>query len=65
MINVGGEDVVALGSDFDGIHAPAGLEDCTKVQKFLTYLSERGISSRICEKIAYKNALKVFTEFLP
>lgn len=65
MINVGGEDVVALGSDFDGIPAPAGLEDCTKVQKLLTYLSERGISSRICEKIAHKNALRVFTEFLP
>lgn len=60
IIKVGGEDVIALGSDFDGIPAPNGLEDCTKVQGLLTYLSEHGISARVCEKIAYKNALRVF-----
>lgn len=63
ILNVGGEDVIALGSDFDGISAPVGLEDCTKVQRIFGYLSERGISVKILEKLAYKNALRVMSQF--
>lgn len=59
IIKVGGEDVIALGSDFDGIPAPAGLEDCTKIQSLFEFLIKNGISSAVLEKIAYKNAARV------
>lgn len=61
--NIGGEGVLALGSDFDGIPAPIGLENCTKMQILFGYLLKRGLSSEILEKIAYKNALRVISEF--
>ncbi|MCH5147995.1 MAG: membrane dipeptidase [Clostridiales bacterium] len=61
IINIGGEDSVALGSDFDGIPAPEGLEDCTKIQKLLTFLEGRiGISA--LEKLAHLNFERVFKE---
>ena len=59
IIKVGGEDVIALGSDFDGIPAPAGLEDCTKIQPLFEFLLKNGISSAVLEKISYKNAARV------
>jgi len=62
LINVGGEDVIALGSDFDGIPAPPDLEDCTRVPALFGYLHAHGLSERILEKLAYKNFLRVFTE---
>ena len=61
LINTGGADCVALGSDFDGIPAPAGLEDCSKMPKLLDFLESRiGISA--LEKLAYLNFERVFEE---
>lgn len=62
IIDVGGEEVIALGSDFDGIPAPEGLEDCTKMPKLLAYLSDLGIKDDILEKLCYKNFARVFKE---
>ncbi len=62
IINVGGEDVVAIGSDFDGIPETQNLEDCTRMPSLLEYLSNAKISSRVIEKFAYKNFLRVFAE---
>lgn len=61
IIKVGGEDVIALGSDFDGIPATNGLEDCTKMQNLFEYLQKRGITDRVLEKLAYKNAARVLS----
>ena len=61
IISVGGEDCVALGSDFDGIPAPPGLEDCTKVPALLERL-EKSLGYRVCEKLCRKNFLRVFNE---
>ena len=62
IIKVGGEDVVALGGDFDGIPPCAGLEDCAKLPNLFNYLSDRGISGGIAEKLLYKNFLRVFKD---
>lgn len=62
IINVGGEGVVALGSDFDGIPAPPGLETCEKVPALFEYLQARGISAATLEKLCYKNFARVFEE---
>lgn len=62
LINVGGEDAPALGSDFDGIPPYAELADCTFVQGLLQYFALRGISQRQLEKLARTNFYRVFKE---
>ena len=61
LIKVGGEDVAALGSDFDGIPAPPDLEDCTKLPALLERL-EKSLGARVCEKLRYENFVRVFKE---
>ncbi|MDE6441305.1 MAG: dipeptidase [Clostridia bacterium] len=61
LIKVGGEDIIALGSDFDGIPAPPDLEDCTKVPVLLERLNKT-LGCRVCEKLRYKNFERVFNE---
>ena len=62
LINIGGEDVTALGSDFDGIPPYDELADCTYVPKLLEYFSAHGISDGQIEKLARKNFYRVFKE---
>ena len=62
LINVGGEDVVALGSDFDGIPEVKDLENCKKLPKLFSYLYNNGIKEELLEKFARKNFERVFKE---
>lgn len=62
MVDVGGEDFPALGSDFDGIPPYKELADCTFVPRLLEYFSSRGVNARILEKFAYRNFERVFCE---
>lgn len=61
IVNVGGEDCIALGSDFDGIPTVDGLEDCTKVPILFEYLCAR-LSYKVVEKLAFSNFLRVLRE---
>lgn len=62
LIDIGGEDVPALGSDFDGIPPYDEIYDCSFVQGLLQYFADRGISERLLEKLARKNFYRVFKE---
>ena len=62
VINIGGEDVIAIGSDFDGIPVNPDIPDCTRVPALLNYLSENGLPYNTVEKFAYQNFLRVFKE---
>lgn len=62
LINVGGENSVAFGSDFDGIPEVEGLGDATKMPALLNYLNMNGINGGTLENLAYKNFIRVFTE---
>ncbi|MDE7329492.1 MAG: dipeptidase [Clostridia bacterium] len=59
IINVGGEDVIAFGSDFDGIPENPDIPDCTRMPSLLEYL-EGELSPRVVEKLACKNFERVF-----
>lgn len=61
IINIGGEDCIALGSDFDGIPAPKDLEDCSKVEILLNFLEGR-LGSTVLEKLAHSNFERIFKE---
>ncbi|MBN2136132.1 MAG: dipeptidase [Acidobacteria bacterium] len=65
FIEVGGEDCVGLGSDFDGTHfLPQGLEDVTKMPLLTDEMLKRGWSKDIIQKILGKNMLRVLKDNL-
>lgn len=60
VIDVAGEDVPALGSDFDGfVVPPEGLEDIAAMPNLTVAMSRRGIPTRVIEKILGHNVLRV------
>lgn len=61
IVQLGGEDVLAIGSDFDGIPQNAYLRTPADMPDLFARL-EREFGVRIAEKIASKNALRVFRE---
>ena len=57
FLSLGGEDNIGLGSDFDGVDAlPLGMAGCQDMEGFIKMLP---YSTKIREKIAYKNFLRV------
>jgi membrane dipeptidase len=57
---VAGDDVPALGSDFDGfVIPPIGLEDIAAIPNLTVALSRRGVAPRVLEKILGGNVLRV------
>ncbi|MCD8040476.1 MAG: membrane dipeptidase [Clostridia bacterium] len=62
IINVGGEDVAAFGSDYDGMPAPAGLETCSSMPYLLNFL-EGKLGGRVTEKVASGNFITLFSHY--
>ena len=62
--NIGGEDVIALGSDFDGISGNLEIDSSDKMCLLFDALKDNGWSERLIEKLAYKNALRVINDIL-
>lgn len=66
IIDVAGEDVPALGSDFDGfVVPPDGLEDISCMPNLTALLARRGLSREVLKKILGENALRVLREVPP
>lgn len=64
IVNVGGIDVLALGSDFDGIEGNAWLQDASCYPSFYDALKKSGFTESDLDKIFYKNVLRVYQEVL-
>ena len=60
----GGIDVVALGSDFDGIENKVEISDVSEMGKLAIELEKEGFTTTEIEKIYYKNALRVIKDVL-
>jgi membrane dipeptidase len=66
IVDVAGEDVPALGSDFDGfVVPPIGLEDVSCMPNLTAELSRRGVPDRVLAKILGGNVLRVLAEAPP
>jgi membrane dipeptidase len=66
IVNVAGEDVAALGSDFDGfVIPPEGLEDIASLPNLTVALSRRGVSDRVLRKILGDNPMRVLGDIEP
>ena len=64
MKNIGGIDIVALGSDFDGIDCEVEIANVSEMGKLAIELEKEGFTTDEIEKIYYKNALRVIKEVL-
>lgn len=60
MLELGGENVIACGSDFDGADIDAGLSTPLKFAASAEYLLKKGISEQVVNKIYFENALNFF-----
>ena len=64
LINKGGEDVVALGTDFDGIKPDTEIKDASEMYRLYDVFKEAGLSVEQCEKLFWKNADRLLKEIL-
>lgn len=64
MRDVGGIDVVALGTDFDGVQGELEISSAEKMPLLFEALRSNGWSETQVEKFAYRNALRVIEDVL-
>ncbi len=57
--NVGGSEVLAIGTDFDGITGSLEIDHYSKMDRFWDALSKQGFSSKDLEGMWSENALRV------
>ena len=62
--NIAGVEVLALGSDYDGIMNTVEMEDASQMFKLSDGLLKSGFSYDEVEKIFYKNGLRIIEEVL-
>jgi len=63
MVNVGGVDMVALGSDFDGIGDNLNFRDFAGLPQLVDAI-EKEFGAEACDKICHGNALRLFKEVI-
>lgn len=64
IVNVGGEDCLGLGSDFDGISTHDELPDASYVPLLADALHKGGFNQTQVDKILSKNVLRLYKEVL-
>ena len=62
--NVGGIDVIALGTDFDGIQSTLEIKDASQIQLLAEALLNNDFTYEEVEKIFYKNTMNLYKELL-
>ncbi len=63
VYKIGGADILALGTDFDGIECQLEVCNCSQMDKLITRLL-KSFPSSIVDKITYKNAERLIKENL-
>lgn len=65
IIDVAGEDVMAIGTDFDGIRGDLEIPHTGKLGLLYDALARGGMTARMLDKIFFGNAVRVLAEVLP
>ncbi|MCL2068449.1 MAG: dipeptidase [Oscillospiraceae bacterium] len=60
FLELGGEDVLALGSDFDGADTPPYISGADKIGSLIDAMGRSGISKAVISKILSHNAVRFF-----
>jgi len=61
---VGGIDVLAMGSDLDGIGGKLEVNGCKELPKLIAAMDRAGFTDTEIEKVMYQNALRVYKDVL-
>lgn len=65
MIDLGAEDAIGLGSDFDGVEClPQGINGAENMKNIISALNDAGFSQTVTDKIAFGNFYRLFYETL-
>jgi len=64
IYKVGGIEVIAIGSDFDGCSPNGEIANIGQIEKLIHGLKEEGFTDDAIDKIFYKNALRVIKDTL-
>lgn len=64
IINVGGRDILGLGTDYDGIDGDLELDHCDKMPLLAQEMERQGFSTQQIEKIFHGNVLRLYREVL-
>lgn len=62
--DIGGIDVIALGSDFDGIDCGLEIDNIGEIERLSAALKDDGFNDDELEKIFYKNGQRIIKEVL-
>ena len=62
MLQVGGEDCIAMGTDFDGVGGHLEISHPTQMDQLFDLLAKKGMTSRQLDKFANGNVLRVMKE---
>nr|WP_255348646.1 membrane dipeptidase [Olsenella sp. oral taxon 809] len=63
FLDLGGEDAIALGSDYDGSEVPDWLDSCQRLPAFHERMAAR-FGDELCEKVFFSNARDFFLRTL-
>ncbi|OGR26192.1 MAG: hypothetical protein A2277_19100 [Desulfobacterales bacterium RIFOXYA12_FULL_46_15] len=62
ILNIGGEDCLGLGSDFDGVDSlPQGMTGVQSLPLLVMEMERMGIAPRVIDKICYQNTYRFFS----
>jgi len=64
IVNVGGMEVVAMGTDFDGISQNLEIRNIGEIEKLILSIKKQGFTEGQIDKLLYKNALRVIKDVL-
>jgi membrane dipeptidase len=64
MVNVGGIETAAIGTDFDGTFGNFDIPECSKMQRLFEAMGKSGFSTEEIEKIAYKNVKRAMRDII-
>lgn len=64
LLNKGGEDLIAIGTDFDGIGGKLEISNASEMDRLYTALVKAGLTPRQMDKFWHDNAARVIKEAL-
>ena len=64
IIEIGGEDCVAMGTDFDGCDINEDLRGIEKIKDLYDYLGCHGFDEKLLDKIFFANGDRFFINFI-
>ena len=64
ILNVGGGECLALGTDFDGMNGRLEMQDCSQIYKLVRELEHKHFTDNEIENILSQNVMRVYKELL-